>query len=325
MIYELIKTFLLLGHTSIINPAQKALEITYVIMYPAFVIITVIAIHITIDLYRAIWQPQLAFVSNDTPTKHLDSLTRVVIDSMVYTLMVSLWGHIFNKYKNYSLHLVNSILSISQNFHKIYIADIFTLLILFSMYFDVQFYITSSSLLLIIQVIVKRYKRTSHHTADMVTHENVSIFYKTYAEKPYKYIKNIISKYTAVDSKFDTPVVDIQVLENKSESGNILKIVNQHNDETIYYNRDIVLNEFQPFESDSGDEPEWLTTQHIHNSLVICNIHSPPIDGEQHDPSCINKNLKHRYHMHLDINICIILERHPVKTSLKKCKPRKND
>lgn len=311
MIYELIKTCFLLGNTSI-NPAQKALEITYVIMYPAFVIITVIAIHITIDLYRAIWQPQLSLSFNDTPTKHLDSLTRVVIDSMVYTLMVSVWGHVLNKYKNCSLHLVNGILSISQNFHKIYISDIFTLLIMFSMYFDIQFYITSSSIMLILQVIVKRYSRSRNPTTDVITPENVSFFYKAYGEKPYKYVRNMLSKYVfESNGKFDAPVNDITIIKNENKTGNILKLVNQHNDETIYYNRDIVLNEFQPFESD----PEWLNTTHINDSIVICNVHTPDPDQTDNFITAHNKG-KTRYHMHVDINICIILERHPTPTSI---------
>tara|TARA_B100001287_G_C22676972_1_gene528233 strand:- start:1306 stop:2346 length:1041 start_codon:yes stop_codon:yes gene_type:complete len=344
MIYDIIKTFFLLGNTTHWAPAQKAIEITYVIIYPAFIIMSVIAIHVTIDLYRLCFSPfqaptDLKFTNNIDSTKHLDSITRVVIDSMVYTIMVTLWGNFIKIYKNKSLQIVNTLLSISNNFQKIYISDIFTLLILFSLYFDSHFYITTSSCMLIGDLILKRYKTIYNKdpVVDSVTEENVSLFYKNYAEKPYKYVKKIIVPYfkprTEEYSKIDIPIYKLEIFENKESQGNIIKLISTvpiaNSDATnfssypehksmepfsvaVYYNRDIVINEFQQTldKADSDEEPtEWLTTQHLTNHTIVCYC--------VEDNNVFEKNNQSKFMLHLDINMCIILETTANKNKIK--------
>ena len=53
MIYNLVKTMLLLGNASL-NPAKKIVEVVYIVFYPLFVIICLVAAHLVIDLYRSI-------------------------------------------------------------------------------------------------------------------------------------------------------------------------------------------------------------------------------------------------------------------------------
>ena len=271
MFYRLVKTMLLLGNTS--NPAQIAIQLTQLIIYPAFILMALISLHLCLELhmkYRGDY--------HQNPSQHIGSITRVVVESLVYTIFVTIWNHAFDKIKGYTLFIVDRLLRISQSQYQnqlpIAITELFTILTIFSLYFDLQFYVFASNALLIANVLHLRFVRPlqfSNEEIESDTESNLLFLYNKIKKKKVVHIvKNYWESIVKQTSEIGVGISQLEIKENilNNENTNILKIKKLNGEEQIYSDSKIIINSSKCLE----DEYEWteVETEYFSNSLIQC-------------------------------------------------------
>lgn len=262
MFYRLINTIILLGNGG--NPAQKAIQVTQLIVYPAFVLMSLIALHMCVELHMKI----MGRFENEN-SRHLESISRIVIDSLVYTGCVTIWGHSFSRVKEHTLKIFNYLLNISeyQNNFPIALTEILTILTIFSLYFDIQFYVAASTCLLITNMIHLRFVKPILPD-ESISEDNIKLLYNKIKNKKLvhvfkKYWKRIVKN----SSDKGIPVKGVKISVNPVGNKNLLKIINISGEESILSNKEILINSTNISSDDDWTEVE---TESLENSVVVC-------------------------------------------------------
>lgn len=247
MFFRLMKTIILLGQDG--NPAQKALQVTQLVIYPAFVIMCLVILHIVTELYLKI----IGSNSVNDNYIHIESVTRIVIDSLVYTGSVAIWGHIYTRYKDKSLVFFNYMVCVSsglyQNQFSIVCIETSTLLTIFSLYFNVKFYIISSTVLLIYNLIrIRLFQDCSKHT------------------KPLKTLNGYWGSLARESLSKETKIRKMKITKNILSDQNTLVVLCRSGNEITLPDKDILINTSDNLDNDWDN----IKTQYIIRSKVYC-------------------------------------------------------
>lgn len=256
MIYNAIQTILLLCNDY--TPTNRLLQVIQLIIYPAFVLLTIIIIHLIIELYNKI------FGYDITHTNHIDSTTRLAIDSLFYTAFINIWTHVFKRLTKYTNTILNYICYISklkfQNIPFIIFIESFTLFVIMTLYFNLRLYIVTSSLLLIFNVIYLRFSPI-----------------KIKEETKYSIGPSIKQKFIdiwAPNKEFN--INNLKITKNTS-NGNILEICKLNSNKIIIKDPDIIINKSimtrkinDFYILDEENESNYIEIQNISNSILKC-------------------------------------------------------
>lgn len=273
MFYRLIKTILLVSGST--NPANIAIQITQLIIYPAFILLSLISLHLCLELYL---KYRGDYYLN--PTQHIGYITRVVIESFVYTMFVTIWTQAFDKLKEYTMYIVDTFLRISQsnlqNQLSIACIEFFTILTIFSLYFDLQFYIYASNALLISNIFNLRFIKPLEFKDNLDTENNIlSLYNKIKKKKVVHIVKNYWETIVKQTSETGVSISQIEIKKNRiqesknvADMNNILKIKKINGEELIYSNASIILNSSKCLE----DEYDWteVETEYFSNCIIEC-------------------------------------------------------
>lgn len=263
MFYQLVKTVILLGNGGP-NAAQKALQVTQIIVYPAFVIVLLVCMHMTVELNMKLKG------APGNSSKHIESVTRIVIDSLVYTACITLWGHTFNKMKSQSLKIFNFLLRVSQHQNQIPLAlnELFTVLTIFSIYFDTYFYIVCSTVLLVSNMMMLRLRKpiSMDEENQFINEDSIKKLYNKMKKKKIvhifkKYWKKVLKHYKHVGIP-----VNVEITPNPDFQQNVLKIVKTSGEEEVLQGKKVIINKSQC----TDDEWTEVETESISCSTIIC-------------------------------------------------------
>ena len=156
-------------------------------------------------------------------------MTRVVIDSLTYTVLIYVWQYAADRLKSNIVGIMNTLVKMSCNVsmpsslerYSVGGYDVVVLMTLFSLYFDTQFYVTMSTGLLLYNMMKNKYQHTgggiridSEGVSNLVSRSNlkkinnISDACHKVAKKPLGYAKTVVSKYwmDIIASSVDTPV-----------------------------------------------------------------------------------------------------------------------